>query len=452
MTGLMRPDSSNRTGEEDGRPGRHVRVKTPGQEEAGADQSGWPVRSKHRTMRSRRTDRDVVSGKSTGWENRTLPDQGTTGWPVRLEHPVVKRVLKTGVPMGRKSEADIEVEKQELAARHTAQFGKSLGSQPGSEEERRQQALAMLRKKAQAKSDGKRVVADKGMADDAHKQAKRDGKRTAAGDSVTDGANKQAPPKRAKAPRHSSVRALVVENQQQRTRERGHKKEKNGAIRHPIIAISTGCLTTPSSLPVVPDDFYSDFGIVGFFVQRFMHYKSWAWTNRDSGLMGDASIPIREVAKAELLLPNSDLTPLSTSETSALTSVRSTSLGVMDSFALTLPQGEKAARKKSAYDQEHTEEPLLISLVLLATSSSNAPVSCLLGPFAKLMTRSAPSRGAVAGCKAEDFDLDALNALPAQPLHDPSAPRTKNKPPRLRNPYVAPSEVRKQVTFPKHHS
>ncbi|KAG2304640.1 hypothetical protein Bca52824_033291, partial [Brassica carinata] len=93
---------------------------------------------------------------------------------------------------------------QELAARHTAQFGKALGSQPGSEEERRQQALAMLRKKAQAKKDGKRVVADKDVADVAHKQAKRDGKRTVVGDSVTDGANKQAPPKRAKAPRNSS--------------------------------------------------------------------------------------------------------------------------------------------------------------------------------------------------------------------------------------------------------
>ncbi|KAG2307056.1 hypothetical protein Bca52824_026804 [Brassica carinata] len=190
--------------------------------------------------------------------------------------------------MGRKSEADIEVEKQELAARHTAQFGKSLGSQPGSEEERRQQALAMLRKKAQAKSDGKRVVADKGMADDAHKQAKRDGKRTAAGDSVTDGANKQAPPKRAKAPRHSSVRALVVENQQQRI------------------------------------------------------------------YLGDDGVG----------------------------------------------QGTEKNRKRQAEAS-----------------------AWLLKKVADVL-----ARGAVAGCKAEDFDLDALNALPAQPLHDPSAPRTKNKP------------------------
>ncbi|KAL0713475.1 hypothetical protein Bca4012_020453 [Brassica carinata] len=134
--------------------------------------------------------------------------------------------------MGRKSEADLEVEKQERAARHTAQFGKSLGSQPGSEEERRQQALALLRKKAQAKKegkrvvvdksvaesahkqakkDGKKVVADKSVADGAHKQAKRNGKRLAVGDNGADGTHMQAPPKKAKAPRNSGVGALVIE-------------------------------------------------------------------------------------------------------------------------------------------------------------------------------------------------------------------------------------------------
>ncbi|KAG2314703.1 hypothetical protein Bca52824_017825 [Brassica carinata] len=141
------------------------------------------------------------------------PGRGADGRMVWL---TIFQGLKFQVPIRRKSEADLEVEKQESAARHTAQFGKSLGSQPGSEEERHQQALAMLKKKTQAKKDGKRVVADKGVADGAHKQAKRDGKRSAVGDSVTDGANKQAPPKRAKAPRNSSVGALVVEDQQQR--------------------------------------------------------------------------------------------------------------------------------------------------------------------------------------------------------------------------------------------
>ncbi|KAJ4866128.1 hypothetical protein Rs2_52354 [Raphanus sativus] len=35
-------------------------------------------------------------------------------------------------------------------------------------------------------------------------------------------------------------------------------------------------------LPIIPDDFYSDFGMVGYFVTRLMYYKDWAWTNRDS--------------------------------------------------------------------------------------------------------------------------------------------------------------------------
>ncbi|KAG2307060.1 hypothetical protein Bca52824_026808 [Brassica carinata] len=265
--------------------------------------------------------------------------------------------------MGLKSEADIEVEKQELAARHTAQFGKSLGSQPGSEEERRQQALAMLRKKAQAKSDGKRVVADKGMADDAHKQAKRDGKRTAAGDSVTDGANKQAPPKRAKAPRHSSVRALVVENQQQR------------------------------------------------------------WQ------------------KAELLLPNSDLTPLSTSGDISF-DIRAHRRATAHLFGPPRYKFEQCTSVlplgplRKAHDQISTlqrwnraQDRTIFKLThqgkeLKRTVKRQAEASAwLLKKVADVL-----ARGAVAGCKAEDFDLDALNALPAQPLHDPSAPRTKNKP------------------------
>ncbi|KAG2314562.1 hypothetical protein Bca52824_017684 [Brassica carinata] len=86
---------------------------------------------------------------------------------------------------------------------------------PGSEEAS-PASFGNAKEKEQAKKDGKRVVADKGVADGAHKQAKRDGKRTAVGDNVTDVANKQAPPKRAKAARNSGVGALVVENQQQR--------------------------------------------------------------------------------------------------------------------------------------------------------------------------------------------------------------------------------------------
>ena len=92
--------------------------------------------------------------------------------------------------MGRKNEAQMEEEKEQAARRVTAQIGKELGSMPESEEERRQQTLAMLRKKAQAKRDGKRVMVEESVADIAHKQA---------------------PPKRARAPRSTKLRALVLE-------------------------------------------------------------------------------------------------------------------------------------------------------------------------------------------------------------------------------------------------
>ncbi|KAF3516418.1 hypothetical protein DY000_02062963 [Brassica cretica] len=38
----------------------------------------------------------------------------------------------------------------------------------------------------------------------------------------------------------------------------------------------------PSQLPLVSTDFYKNFGMVGFFVKRFIHYKEWAWTTSDS--------------------------------------------------------------------------------------------------------------------------------------------------------------------------
>ncbi|KAL0716134.1 hypothetical protein Bca4012_065456 [Brassica carinata] len=92
--------------------------------------------------------------------------------------------------MGRKNEAQIAEEKEQAERRVTAQIRKELGSMPESEEERRQQTLAMLRKKAQAKRDGKRVMVEESVADIAHKQA---------------------PPKRARAPRSTKLRALVLE-------------------------------------------------------------------------------------------------------------------------------------------------------------------------------------------------------------------------------------------------
>ncbi|KAF2555409.1 hypothetical protein F2Q68_00014513 [Brassica cretica] len=38
----------------------------------------------------------------------------------------------------------------------------------------------------------------------------------------------------------------------------------------------------PSQLPLVSTDFYKNFGVVGFFVKRLIHYKEWAWTTSDS--------------------------------------------------------------------------------------------------------------------------------------------------------------------------
>ncbi|KAF3554349.1 hypothetical protein F2Q69_00014331 [Brassica cretica] len=41
-------------------------------------------------------------------------------------------------------------------------------------------------------------------------------------------------------------------------------------------------LTRGLVLPLVSTDFYKNFGMVGFFVKRFIHYKEWAWTTSDS--------------------------------------------------------------------------------------------------------------------------------------------------------------------------
>jgi len=38
----------------------------------------------------------------------------------------------------------------------------------------------------------------------------------------------------------------------------------------------------PSQLPLVDNDFYKNFGMVGFFVKHLIHYKEWAWTTSDS--------------------------------------------------------------------------------------------------------------------------------------------------------------------------
>ncbi|KAJ4913784.1 Uncharacterized protein Rs2_08405 [Raphanus sativus] len=236
---------------------------------------------------------------------------------------------------------------------------------------------------------------------------------------------------------------------------------------------------THPELPIVPDDFYSDFGMVGYFVTRLMYYKDWAWTNRDSepqigiggwitpllGYLGidlgtDKSGPAylngkylqkvqflagtldgryvysykRLNKKAEIVLPNYPLT--------TLTSPGAIRFDIDEEHLLkchgalgpvTQTQQQEAATR---YILRGTQAgPLNTFLALLATSSTSSQVLYLLAPFAMLMIRSVPSRGgaelriepftssptnvtdvltrgAVAGCKAEDFDIDALITPP----------------------------------------
>ncbi|KAJ4876001.1 Uncharacterized protein Rs2_41019 [Raphanus sativus] len=114
--------------------------------------------------------------------------------PASRFRPASRSTTRVQVPMARQTQAEIETEKRKNAERETARTGKVLGSQPGSEEERRQQALAMLKKKTQAKRDGKRIAADESAADIAHKQA---------------------PPKKARAPRVQGGGALLLEKSNQ---------------------------------------------------------------------------------------------------------------------------------------------------------------------------------------------------------------------------------------------
>ncbi|KAL0702374.1 hypothetical protein Bca4012_058496 [Brassica carinata] len=188
-------------------------------------------------------------------------------------------------------------------------------------------------------------------------------------------------------------------------------------------------------LPEVPTDFYTEFGMVGFFVKSLLYYKDYAWTNRDpeaqigiGGLItpllvhqgislgddasGTSFIDLSYLKSAhyfsgrfnrkcvysylrgpttvELLLPNYELTTLRTpgairfdiSEQHLLRSHGP--LGPM-----ILHEDKKAAEKAAKFDQGYTSR---------ATAHLFGPPRykfkfCLLVPFAKLMTRLALSRG-----------------------------------------------------------
>ncbi|KAJ4885684.1 Uncharacterized protein Rs2_35777 [Raphanus sativus] len=282
-------------------------------------------------------------------------------------------------------------------------------------------------------------------------------------------------------------------------------------------------------LPIVPDDFYSDFGMVGYFVTRLMYYKDWAWTNRDSepqigiggwitpllGYLGiylgtDKSGPAylngkylqkvqflagtldgrcvysykRLNKKAEIVLPNYPLTTLTSPGAirfdideehllkchGALGPVTQTPTTggsdevflqgytskanehlfgppryKFDQFTGALPLGPL----RDAHDQISTlqrwsraQDRTIYKLTnkckeLRRTVKRQAKASAI---FMRKVT-DVLTRGAVAGCKAEDFDIDALITPPPQPLYDPSAPESREQSLRsLRNPYIFPSE------------
>ncbi|KAL0702330.1 hypothetical protein Bca4012_058452 [Brassica carinata] len=238
-----------------------------------------------------------------------------------------------------------------------------------------------------------------------------------------------------------------------------------------------------SQLPVVPDDFYSDFGMVGFLVQRFMHYKSWAWTNRDSspqigiggwitpllasqGIdlgddgVGPAFLDEAYLKKAQFLSGRFDgRCVYSYSRGGKLAELEHLLRSHGPLCPVTLPQGERAASKKSAYDQDHTRrdtahlfgpphykfEQCTTVLPLGPLCQAHDQISTLqrwnkardrtifkLTHQCKEMKRTV-KRQAEASAR--------LLKKVAEPLHDPSAPRTKKQAlRRLRNPYIAPSE------------
>ncbi|KAL0702369.1 hypothetical protein Bca4012_058491 [Brassica carinata] len=405
--------------------------------------------------------------------------------------------------MGRKDEKLIAQEKAEAAKKHTAKFGKTLGSMPESEEERRQQALAMLREKAQAKKAGHSLVdgaakqhKDEGkrVADVGNKTSKEDGKRLASGERVLDDA---------------------------------YKKAKKDGKR---VAVAIQHFALPPHLPEVPTDFYAEFGMVGYFVRRLMYYKEYAWTNKDPeaqiGIGGlitpllehqgidlgeDASGPsfidltylksahyfsgrydgkcvysyLRGPTTVELLLPNYELTTLSTPGTMSFDISEQHLLGSHGALGpMTLKMNEKAAAKAAKFDQGYSSratahlfgpprymfEQCTGALPFGPIRQAHDQISTLqrwnraqdrtifkltkkwkelrktvkrqAEASAKFMRKVADvlTKGAVAGCKAEDFDLETFLAPLPLPLLDPNAPQTEKQALRsLRNPYIAPS-------------
>ncbi|KAL0864764.1 hypothetical protein Bca101_043882 [Brassica carinata] len=286
----------------------------------------------------------------------------------------------------------------------------------------------------------------------------------------------------------------------------------------------------PPHLPEVPTDFYAEFGMVGYFVRRLMYYKDYAWINRDpeaqigiGGLitpllehqgiaLGDDASGLsfidltylksahyfsgryngkcvysylRGSTTVELLLPNYELTSLSTPGTISFDISEQHLLGSHGTLGpMVLHINEKAAAKAAKFDQGYSSratahlfgpprykfEQCTSALHIGPIRQAHDQISTLqrwnraqdrtiykltkkCKELRKTVKRQAEAsaqfmrkvadvltRGAVAGCKAEDFELDAFLAPLPLPLLDPNAPQTEKQALRsLRNPYIAPS-------------
>ncbi|KAL0730405.1 hypothetical protein Bca4012_026498 [Brassica carinata] len=289
-------------------------------------------------------------------------------------------------------------------------------------------------------------------------------------------------------------------------------------------------IALPPHLPEVPTDFNAEFGMVGYFVRRLMYYKDYAWTNRDPeaqiGIGGlitpllehqgitlgdDASGPsfidltylksahyfsgryngkcvysyLRGSTTVELLLPNYELTSLSTPGTISFDISEQHLLGSHGTLGpMVLHINEKAAAKAAKFDQGYSSratahlfgpprykfEQCTSALPIGPIRQAHDQISTLqrwnraqdrtiykltkkckeLRKTVKRQTEASAqfmrkvadvlTRGAVAGCKAEDFDLDALLAPLPLPVLDPNAPQTEKQAlSSLRNPFIAPS-------------
>ncbi|KAL0796227.1 hypothetical protein Bca101_067604 [Brassica carinata] len=231
----------------------------------------------------------------------------------------------------------------------------------------------------------------------------------------------------------------------------------------------------PPHLPEVPTDFYAEFeaqiGIGGLITPLLAH--------QGIDLGDDASGPsfidltylksahyfsgrydgkcvysyLRGPTTVELLLPNYELTTLSTPGTMSFDISEQHLLGSHGALGpMTLKMNEKAAAKAGPIRQAHDQISALqrwnraqdrtIFKLTKKCKELRKTVKRQAEASAKFMRKVADvlTKGAVAGCKAEDFDLETFLAPLPLPLLDPNTPQTEKQALRsLRNPYIAPS-------------